>query len=118
MFDSTLRVMRTWAIKRHLLRLSGGWMGAGHVPELCSAVLNPTFGLMHVGGPSVLTHHGNNLSAADPRGKDLRAAKAVVACMFSQRFLRAWRNLFVPVPRSKVYRWSIDGSISCTDQLL
>ena len=88
-------------------------MGAGHVPELCSAVLDPTFGLMHVGGPCGLTQRGKDLSAADPGGKDLCAAKAVVACMFSQRFLRAWRNLFVL--RSKAYRWSIDGSISCTN---
>ena len=78
-------------------------MGAGHVPELCSAVLDPTFGLMHLGGPRVLTQRGNDLSAADPDGKDLRAAKAVIACMFSQRILRAWRYLFLL--RSKVYRW-------------
>ena len=77
-------------------------MGAGRIPELCSAVLDPAFGLMHVGGPSVLTRRGKDLRAADPGGKDLRAAKAVVACMFSQRFLSAWRNLFVL--RSKVYR--------------
>ena len=65
---------------------------------------------------SVLTRRGKDLRAADPGGKDLRAAKAVVACMFSQRFLSAWRNLFEL--RSKVYRWSIHGSISCFNQLL
>ena len=62
-------------------------MGAGDVPELGSAVLDPMFGLMQVGGPSVLTQRGKELRAADPGGKDLRAAKAVVACIFSQRFL-------------------------------
>ena len=64
-------------------------MGAGHVPELCYAVLDPTFGSMYVRGPSVLTQCG----------KDLRAAKAVVAFMFSQRFLSDWRNLFVLDPK-------------------
>ena len=77
-------------------------MGVGHVPELCCAVLDPTFSSTHAGGPSVLTQRE---SAADPGEKDPCAAKAVVACMFSQRFLSAWRNLFVL--RSKVYRWSI-----------
>ena len=33
-------------------------MGAGHVPELCCAVLDPTFGSMHDGGPSVMTQRG------------------------------------------------------------
>ena len=81
-------------------------MGAGHVLKLICAVLNPTFLCR---GDSVLTQHqgGEN---------DLCAAKAVVACMFSQRFLSAERNLFVL--RSKVYRQSIHGSISCTHQLL
>ena len=58
MFDLTfLHVTRTWAIKGHLLRPSGGEMGTGHFPELCSAVLDPTFGSTHVGGPRVLTQH-------------------------------------------------------------
>ena len=77
---------------------------------------DPTVGSMHARGPSVLTHCGKDQCAADPGGKDLCAAKAVVACMFSQRFLSAERNLFVL--RSKVYRQSIHGSISCTHQLL
>ena len=91
-------------------------MGAGHVPERCCAVLYPTFGSIHVGGPSVLNQRGKDLCAADPGGKGLHAAKAEVACMFSQRFLSAWRNLFWI--RSKVYRWSMNGSMSCTHQLL
>ena len=45
--------MRSWAINEHLLCLSGGWMGAGHVPELCCAILGPIW----FGGPSVLTQH-------------------------------------------------------------
>ena len=63
--------MRTWAINGHLLHLSGGLIGAGHVPELCCAVLHPTFGSIGVGGPSVLTQHQEG-------GKDLCAAKAMV----------------------------------------
>ena len=51
-------------------------MGAGDVPELCSAVLDLTFGLMHVGGPSFLTQRGKDLVAADTGGKDLCAASA------------------------------------------
>ena len=57
-------------------------MGAGHVPELCCAVLDPTFGPMSVVGPSVLIQHQEG-------GKDLCAAKAVVSCMLSQRFFSA-----------------------------
>ena len=62
-------------------------VGTVHIPELCCSVLDPAFGSMGV-EPSVLTQH-------QEEGKDLCAAKAVVACMFSQRFLSAWRNLFV-----------------------
>ena len=62
-------------IDGHLLRLSCGQMGAGHVPELCCAVVDPTVGSMHSGGPSVLTQSGKDRCAADPGGKDLRADK-------------------------------------------
>ena len=70
-----LHVKRTRVIDGHLLRLSCGEMGAGHVPELCCAVVDPTVGSMHPGGPSVLTKRGKDRCAADPGGKDLRAAK-------------------------------------------
>ena len=50
-------------------------MGAGHIPELCCAVVDPTVGSMHQGGPSVLTQRGKDQCAADPGGKDLCAAK-------------------------------------------
>ena len=50
-------------------------MGAGHVSELCSAVLDPTFGSTHVRGPRVLTK-------GEEGGKSVRSAEAVVACMF------------------------------------
>ena len=61
-------------------------MGAGHVPELCCAVLDPTFGSMPDGGPSVLIQRGKDLCAADPGGKDLCAAKAVVAACFHRDY--------------------------------
>ena len=70
-------------------------MSAGHVPEFGGAVQDPAAGSTHVGGPRVLTQRQEG-------GKDLRPAKAVVACMFSQLFLSPRRNLFVL--RSKVYR--------------
>ena len=76
-----LRVKPTWAINGHRLRLSGGEMGAGHVSELCSAVLDPTFRPTHVGGPRVLTQ-------GEEGGKCVRAAEAVVACMFPKRPIR------------------------------
>ena len=50
-------------------------MGAGHIPELCCAVMDPTFGSMHPGGPNVLTQCGKDQCVADPDGKDLCAAK-------------------------------------------
>ena len=50
-----LRVKRTRLTDGHLLRLSCGEMGEGHVSELCCAVLDPTVDSMHAGGPSVLT---------------------------------------------------------------
>ena len=46
-----LRVTRTLATNGHLLLLSGGEMGAGHVPERCYAVLDSTFGSMNLGDP-------------------------------------------------------------------
>ena len=71
-------------------------MGAGHVPELCCAVLDPTFGSMHVG-------HRRGTKCPDPVWKRSECSRcrwkssvqAVVACMFSQRIFSAWRNLFV-----------------------
>ena len=62
------------AINGHLQCLSGGWMGAEHVPELCCSVLGPTSGSMYVGEPSKLTQSGKDLSAADPGAKELHAA--------------------------------------------
>ena len=70
-----MHVKRTRVIDGHLLRLFCGKMGAGHVPELCCAVVDPKVGSMHPAGPSVLTKCGKDWSAADPGGKDLRAAK-------------------------------------------
>ena len=51
--------------------------------ELCSAILDSTIGSIYIGGPCELTQHQEG-------GKNLRAAKAVVACMFSQRLLSAY----------------------------
>ena len=72
-----------WAINGHHLRPSSCKMGEGRVPELCSAILDSTFGSIYIGGPCELTQHQEG-------GKNLRAAKAVVACMFSQRLLSAY----------------------------
>ena len=64
---------RAWAINGHLLHLSGGEMSTGYVPELCCPFLDPTFGSMHDGGPSVTTRRGQDLRAANPGGKELCA---------------------------------------------
>ena len=47
-------LLRTWAINRHGQRLTGGQVGAGNVPELCSAGQQSASGSAHVGGPLVL----------------------------------------------------------------
>ena len=70
-----LRVKRTRVIDGHLLHLSCGILGMGHVPELCCAVVDPTVGSMHPGGPNVLTQRGKDRCAAAQGRNYLRAAK-------------------------------------------
>ena len=50
-------------------------MGAGHVPELGSTVLEPTSGSAQVGGPRMLTQR-------EEAGPGLLAVKALVPGMF------------------------------------
>jgi len=50
-------------------------MGAGHIPELCGALLDPTFGAAQVGGPNMLTQR-------EEGGPGLLAAEALVPGMF------------------------------------
>ena len=53
-----------WAIYGHSLCLTGGQMGAGHIPELGDAVLDTTSGSTQVGGPRMLTQREEGLFAA------------------------------------------------------
>ena len=49
----------------HSLCLACGQMGAGHVPELGDAVLDPTSGSAQVGAPRMLTQCEEGLFAAE-----------------------------------------------------
>ena len=46
---------------------------AGRCPGSRTSALDPTFGSMHDGGPSVTTRRGQDLRAANPGGKELCA---------------------------------------------
>jgi len=56
-------------------------MGAGHIPELCGALLDPTFGAAQVGGPNMLTQR-------EEGGPGLLAAEALVPGMFPPRLMK------------------------------
>jgi len=55
-------------------------MGAGHIPELCGALLDPTSGAAQVGGPNMLTKR-------EEGGPGLLAAEALVPSVLPPRLL-------------------------------
>ena len=66
-----------WAIYGHSLCLTGGQLGAGHVPELGDAVLDPTSGSAQVGGPRMLTQREEGLLATEALVPGARLVPAV-----------------------------------------